>query len=83
MHDMHGRIRKLNSYTLWLSARTYLPLAAWFADLLGSTSPTQENFQLLSPTPAHLDQLKAPIPRGYRRIPPNSQTELDEPIPSP
>jgi hypothetical protein len=67
-----GRVTTLTT-TLWVDARTYLPLRsvttdqaqAGARDVLLSTDTT--NYQILPATPATLDLLNPPIPAGFTR----------------
>lgn len=63
----HGQdILKPLPVTLWVSARTYLPIRL----VIGagqSTGRTVDTFRYLPPTPANLALLRVPIPAGYPR----------------
>jgi hypothetical protein len=54
---------------LWVNPATYLPVRALFT--FGSEQ-IQTDFRWLSPTPANLAQLSAPVPAGFRQVPPPS-----------
>jgi hypothetical protein len=54
---------------LWVNPATYLPVRALFT--FGSEQ-SQTDFRWLSPTPANLAQLSAPVPAGFRQVPPPS-----------
>jgi hypothetical protein len=54
---------------LWVNPATYLPVRALLAF---GPEQSQTDFRWLSPTPANLAQLSAPVPAGFRQVPPPS-----------
>jgi len=54
---------------LWVNPATYLPVRALFTF---GPAQSQTDFRWLSPTPANLAHLSAPVPAGFRQVPPPS-----------
>jgi len=52
--------------TLWVSARTHLPLR--MIDNAGAGAIEQTNWRYLAPTAANMALLRVPVPRGYPRV---------------
>jgi hypothetical protein len=51
---------------LWVNPATYLPVRV----VTGGQQRIQTDFRWLPPTPAHLAQLRVPVPAGFRQVRP-------------
>lgn len=60
--------------TYWVSSSTYLPVRVSIVFSAPDSTPEQDDFQWLPPTPANEALLNLPIPAGFKRVSPQPQS---------